>query len=90
MRIEQGFPTILNLDTIPSYTVMNVDSRFQSAHIRSAMGKAIQNKKAKERRKLRKEKVEKKRELETIPPILPQPEPRRRSGELNIEFIQYV
>ena len=68
---------------------MDVDSKFKTAHIRSAMGKAIQNKKAKERQKLRKKKAQNEREPETIPPIQPQPEPRRRSGELKYQFIQF-
>ena len=69
---------------------MNVDSRFKSAHIRSAMGKSIQNKKAKERKKLRKKKAQNEKGTETIPPILPHPQPRRRSGELKFEFIKHL
>jgi hypothetical protein len=55
----------------------------KTLHTRSAMGRAIQNKKAKERKRLRREIAQKEKETETTPPNPPQPERRCRSGELH-------
>ncbi|KAF8330978.1 hypothetical protein F5887DRAFT_922898 [Amanita rubescens] len=70
---------LLNLDTAILPHSMNGKIGVKTAHLRSAAGRAAQNKRARERlKRIKKEKMAEIEKEVVLPPILPVPEPRHR------------